>query len=311
MWGSTEVVVYLGGPTGSGKSALAVALAQRFDGELVNADSQQVYRGLDLGTGKPTAEERQNVAHHLYDLIEPDEQLDAAAWAKEAQRCLDDIAARGRLPIVVGGTGLWMRALYKGLVDAPPRNEALRRRLEDDARTLGLAALHARLTDVDPESAGRIHPTDPVRIIRALEVFELTGVTQSALHRQHAQGEPRHRALHVALDWPAETLGSRLRQRVEHMFERGLLEETRRLAQVPSTRQKLEKVMGYREALAHLEGAMSKEEAIEAITREHRRYAKRQRTWLRGESWWQWVPAEEAAHRVPVLVETSLRSEPL
>lgn len=296
------MVVYLGGPTGSGKSALAMELAKRFEGELINADSQQVYRGLDLGTGKPTLEDQQAVPHHLYDLVEPDGQLDAATWAREAQRCIDEIAARGHLPIVVGGTGLWMRALYRGLVDAPPRDEGIRRHLEEYAEHHGLAALHARLAVVDPESAARIHATDPVRIIRALEIFELSGVTQSELHRRHAQGEPRHRALHLALDWPPETLAQRLRKRVEQMFDGGLLDETRALATSETTRRKLDTVMGYREALAHLEGKLSRDEAIEAITREHRRYAKRQRTWLRGETWWQWVPGEEAEARLPSLV---------
>lgn len=299
-------VIYLGGPTGAGKSALALELASRFAGELINADSQQVYRGMDVGTGKPSPDDRRRVPHHLYDLVAPNEQLDAARWADEAQRCIDEITARGHLPIIVGGTGLWMRALYKGLVDAPPRDEQVRQRLEKEVQEKGLAALHARVAQVDPESAARIHATDPVRIVRALEVFELGGVPLSELHRRHALGEPRQRALHLALQWPIDALAERLLQRVQAMFDGGLLEETRRLAEVPSTRAKLEKVMGYREALAHLEGRLSRDEAIELVVREHRRYAKRQGTWLRGEPWWTWIPGDQAATRIPSLVETFL-----
>lgn len=303
------IVVYLGGPTGAGKSAVGMELAKRFSGEIVNADSQQVYQGLDIGTGKPTEADKHLVPHHLYDLVAPHEQLDVATWAAEAQRCIDEISARGRLPIVVGGTGLWMRTLYKGLVDAPPRDNAVRARLEREIAENGLAALHRKLARVDPESSVRVHPTDPVRIIRALEVFELSGVPLSELHRRHALGAPRQRALHLAFDWSVDELGKRLEKRVAGMFSDGLLEETSRLSQTPATRQKLEKVMGYREALQHLERKLTLAEATERIVREHRRYAKRQRTWLRSEAWWTWVPGNEASEQIPSLVETFLSGE--
>lgn len=300
------VVVYLGGPTGSGKSAVGLELARRFSGEIINADSQQVYRCLDVGTGKPSDADQRLVPHHLYDRVAPDEQLDVATWAAEAQRCVDEISSRGRLPIVVGGTGLWMRTLYKGLVDAPPRSDEVRSRLEREISETGLAALHSRLARVDPESSARIHPTDPVRIIRALEVFELCGTPLSELHRRHALGKPRQNALHLAFDWTVEALAQRLEKRVGQMFDGGLLAETRRLSESPSIRRKLEKVMGYRESLAHLDGELTLDEAIERIVREHRRYAKRQRTWLRAEAWWNWVPGEEAFEQIPPLVEAFL-----
>lgn len=303
------VVVYLGGPTGSGKSAVGLELAKRFSGEIINADSQQVYRGLDVGTGKPSDADQQLIPHHLYDRVAPDEQLDAATWAADAQKCIDEISSRGRLPIVVGGTGLWMRTLYKGLVDAPPRDDAVRSRLEQEISELGLAALHSRLAQVDPQSASRIHSTDPVRVIRALEVFELCGTPLSELHRRHALGTPRQNALHIAFDWTVEALSARLDKRVRQMFDSGLLAETQKLSEVPSTRQKLEKVMGYREALAHLQGDLTLDEAIELIVREHRRYAKRQRTWLRSEAWWQWMPGNESFESIPPLVDAFLSRE--
>lgn len=287
-------VVFVGGATGSGKSAVAIALARAFDGEVVNADSQQVYRGMDVGTGKPSAVERGDVPHHLFELAEPWEQLDAARWSAAADRAIEDISSRGRLPIVVGGTGLWLRALWKGLIDAPPRDEQLRARLEAEIASEGLATLHARLARVDPESAARIHATDPIRIVRALEVHALTGTTLSELHRQHASGAPRYDALHLLVDWPAEELERRLAARIEAMYAGGLLDETRALATEPRTRERLDRVMGYREALGFIEGRLTREEATRQTLIEHRRYAKRQRTWFRAESWWAVLPGREA-----------------
>lgn len=299
-------VIYVGGPTASGKSALALELASRFGGEIINADSQQVYRGLDVGTGKPHREARESLPHHLYDFASPGERVDAALWVREAERTIAAVVERGRVPFVVGGTGLWMRALYKGLVDAPPRDERIRNRLEQQAQTEGLASLHRALEHVDPESAGRIHPTDPVRLIRALEVYELTGQPLSALHRAHALGTPRHLALHLAVDWDMAELEKRIARRVDEMFREGLVDETRRLAAQAPAREKLEKVMGYREALALIDGRVDEAQARALIVREHRRYAKRQRTWLRAEDWWTWIAGADAFARALPLVDAFL-----
>lgn len=290
----TRPLVVIAGPTASGKSALALALAQQLGGEIVNADSQQVYRGLDVGTGKPTASERALVPHHLYDVAAPWEQLDAAQYVVLADRAIADVRARGRLPIVVGGTGLWIRALLKGLVDAPPRNAELRGRLEAQAREQGLGALHDRLREVDPDSAALIRPTDPTRLVRALEVFELSGVPLSELYRRQARGPPRHEALQLALELSMAELEQRIRRRVRAMFDDGLVEETARADAEPRAHDRLSRVMGYREALELLAGRLSREAAVEAVARVQRQYAKRQRTWLRGEREWSHIPAEGA-----------------
>lgn len=287
-------IVLLGGPTGVGKSDLAVSLARELGGEIVNADSQQVYRGMDVGTGKPEPAARAQVPHHLFDLCNPSEQLDAARFVAEADRAIGEIAGRGRLPLVVGGTGLWLRALRRGLVDAPPRDQALRARLEEEARVHGWPSLHARLAAVDSETAARIAPTDPVRIVRALEVHALTGVTLGELHRRHAGGAPRYRVLALALELPRELLEERIRLRAAAMFATGILEETRRLSAEPGALARVRRVMGYREALLHLEGALSREQAVEQTAIAQRRYAKRQFTWFRGESDWQWLDARAA-----------------
>lgn len=295
-------VLLIAGPTASGKSALALELASRLGGEIINADSQQVYRGLDIGTGKPTRAERERIAHHLYDIADPGEQLDAAKFVALADAAIADVRARGRMALVVGGTGLWLRALRRGLVDAPPRHPEIRARLEREASEQGLAALHERLSKVDPESASRIQPGDPVRIIRALEVFEQGGVPLSELHRRHAALRPRLEAKLIALDLPMPALEQRIARRVRGMFDDGLVEEARAVAQDPAARDRLRRVMGYREALEVLEGRMGLGTAIEAVVRTQRQYAKRQRTWFRAEPDWTWLPVDEAAERAAALL---------
>lgn len=295
-------IVCIAGPTAVGKSALAVELARRFGGEVVNADSQQVYRGMDIGTGKPTEAERGGVPHHLFDLVEAWEQLDAVQFAEKADDVIADIASRGRLPVVVGGTGLWLRTLLKGIVPAPGRNEAIRTRLESEAERVGWPALHARLAEVDPVGAERIRPNDPVRIIRSLEVWEQAGVPFSELQRRHALGEPRHSALRLALSLPMEELEQRIRARARQMFESGLIDETRRLAQDPRTLPRLRRVMGYREAMQHIEEDLPLESAVSLTAIAQRQYAKRQLTWFRGESEWTWLRPEETEKAVALCV---------
>lgn len=287
-------IVCIAGPTAVGKSALAVILARRFDGEVVNADSQQVYRGMDIGTGKPTRAETQGVRHHLFDVVEPWEQLDAVRFARMADEVVAGIVARGRLPVVVGGTGLWLRTLVQGIVPAPGRNEAIRARLEAEAVDLGWPALHERLARVDPDGAARIRPNDPVRIVRSLEVWEQGGVPFSELQRRHALGAPRYQALRIALALPMPELEERIRIRSRRMFEAGLVEETRRLAEDPRAAPRLRRVMGYREALRHLVEGLPIGEAMELTAIAQRQYAKRQLTWFRGEPEWTWLkPGEE------------------
>src|SRR5512138_99443 len=281
-------IVVVAGPTASGKTALAVALAERVGGEVVNADSQQLYRGLDVGTAKPTPEERRAVPHHLLDVAEPGEGWDAARFVRAADEAIRGILARGRVPFVVGGTGLYLRALLHGMVEAPGRDPALRARLEEEARQGGRAALHARLATIDPEAAARIRPNDLVRVVRALEVAA-AGRTQSELFREHAFQEDRYGALLLALDPPREELHRRIDARVEAMFEGGLVAEARALVARfgPAVPAKLP--IGYAEAIALARGECDAPEAIRRVQVETRRYARRQVIWLRRERGVEWI----------------------
>jgi tRNA dimethylallyltransferase len=281
-------ILVIAGPTASGKTALAVALARRLGGEIVNADSQQVYRGLDVGTAKPTAAERAAVPHHLVDVVAPGEGMDAARFAALADAAIAGIAARGRLPVVAGGTGLYLRAVLHGVVQAPGRDPALRARLEEEALRLGRAALHARLREVDAEAAARIRPNDLVRIVRALEIAA-GGRRPSDLHAAHAFREDRYEATILALDPPRPELHARIDARVREMFRGGILDEARallaRFGGAPPARLPI----GYAEATACVRGELAEEEAILRVQVAHRRYARRQIMWLRKERGVEWV----------------------
>jgi tRNA dimethylallyltransferase len=295
-------LVVIAGPTASGKSALALALAERLGGEIVSADSQQVYRGLDVGTAKPSPEVRAAVPHHLVDIADPDEQLTAARFVALADAAISEIAARGRVPLVTGGTGLWMRALLRGLADAPPRDEALRERLEAEEAAEGQGHLHRRLEGVDPEAAARLHPNDTVRIIRALEVHALTGAPLSAHHAAHGFEEARYPHRLLALAPERSVLRARIAERVAAMLEAGWIEETRRLlASGAVTADRLRKILGYTEVTAHLEGALAREALPDRIAARTWQYAKRQGLWLRQE------PAVERL--VPPVDEVALASD--
>jgi tRNA dimethylallyltransferase len=295
------VIVVVAGPTGSGKSALAVELARRVDGEIVNADSQQLYRHLDVGTAKPTAAERAAVPHHLLDVAEPGEGMDAARFGALADGAIAAIEARGRLALVVGGTGLYLRALLHGVVEAPGRDPALRARLEAEAVALGRPALHARLARVDPGAASRIRPNDLVRVVRALEIAA-GGLTQSALHDAHAFRPQRHRAFFLAIDPPRLELRARLEARVEAMFAGGLLEEADWLVERFGGALPARLPIGYAEAVEVRGGRLALDEAIRRVQAAHRQYARRQMTWLRREPDVEWlvppVDAEALARRV-------------
>jgi tRNA dimethylallyltransferase len=287
------------GPTASGKTALAVALARRLGGEIVNADSQQVYRGLDVGTAKPTAAERAAVPHHLLDLVAPGEGMDAARFVALADAAIRDVASRGRLPIVAGGTGLYVRALLHGVVAAPGRDPALRARLEQEAERLGRPALHARLAAIDPASAERIRANDLVRIIRALEIAA-GGRLPSELHASHSFREDRYDATLLALDPPRAELHARIDARVREMFGGGLLDEARALLAPAGGAPPPRLPLAYAEAIAVVRGELELEEAIRRVQVAHRRYARRQIVWLRAERGVEWL-------RPPVDVEALAR----
>jgi len=283
-----RAILVLAGPTASGKSALAVALARRLGGEIVNADSQQVYRRLDVGTAKPTAAERAAVPHHLLDAVEPGEGMDAVRWAALADRAIADVAGRGRFPLVVGGTGLYLRALLHGLVEAPGRDPALRARLEAEAAERGRPVLHARLAAVDPAAAARIRPNDLVRVVRALEIAA-GGRLPSELHAAHDFQDQRYAATLLALDPPRPELHARIDCRVVAMFEGGLLEEAAALLARHGGALPARLPIGYAEAAACLGGELSRAEAIRRVQVAHRRYARRQVIWLRREPGVRWV----------------------
>jgi tRNA dimethylallyltransferase len=272
------------GPTASGKSALAMQLAERMGGEIVACDSLQVYMGMDIGTGKPTRDERRAVPHHLLDLVRPDEAFHAARWAALARTAVERIAARGRLPIVVGGTGLYYRALTVGLFEAPPPDAAIRERHREEAARLGVHAMHNRLAEIDPRAAAAISRNDLVRISRALEVYEQTGVTITQLQR-HRTPPLEARPFAIVLDPPLPELRRRIEARVTTMMRDGFLEEVRALRAAgygPSVRPM--QALGYKQLGAHLDGLCTLASAITATVSVTVAYARRQRTWFRKES---------------------------
>jgi tRNA dimethylallyltransferase len=280
MDASPASLVCIVGPTATGKTELAVALGTRVGGELVSADSVQIYRGFDVGSGKPSAQEREQCVHHLIDVVDPLDGWDAATWARAADERIADIRARGRTPIVCGGTFFWVRALVLGLVEAPRADEALRERHRAIASASGRPALHALLRDVDPESASRLHPNDVVRVSRALEVFELTGKKMSAWQSEHGFRDARHPALMFARAHESAELTTRIRARAARWLEQGWLDEVAALDAAGYGEARAMTSVGYREVKAHVDGAIARDALLEAIVASTRQFARRQRTWL-------------------------------
>ncbi len=268
------------GETASGKTALALALARALEGEIVGADSVQVYRGFDVGSGKPTAEELAGVPHHLLSVADPAEEFHAGRFVALADAAIAEVRARGRLPIVCGGTYLWIKALVEGLVEAPPASPTLRAELHAELADQGAAHLHARLRAVDPASAERLHPNDTVRVVRALEVHALTGTPLSTLHAAHGFRTRRVQARLLRVERPRAELEQRIAARVEGMLARGLVDEVRALVAAGHGDCKAMRAVGYAETKAHLDGALPLAELAPAIVRSTCVFARRQRTWL-------------------------------
>ena len=287
---SSPLVAILG-PTASGKSALAVGLARRFAGEVIACDSAQVYRGFDIGTAKPTAEERCGIPHHMLDLLEPAEAFTAGEYRRRVLDLLADLRQRGRLPIFTVGTGLYLRALLEGLADAPKRSEALRARLDAAAARRGSMHLHKILSRCDPIAAARISPNDRQKLVRALEVCLLAGRSLTEVLEAGRDPLRGYAPLKIGLYPPRGALYARIERRVNMMCERGWFEEVAALAErgVPRTAKPFE-FIGYRQLRAHLEQGKPLGSASEAIARATRRYAKRQLTWFRKEPGVQWFP---------------------
>ena len=284
-------IVVITGPTASGKTALGVALCQKLNGEVVSADSMQIYRRMTIGTAKPTPEEMQGIPHHMIDVAEPEENWSVARYVEEAAACVEDILARGKLPVIVGGMGLYIDSLLSGRTFAGGAvNEALRQELSERYDEIGARGLLGELRKVDPERAEKLHPGDKKRIVRALEVFILTGKTITEHDRETKAIPPRWEAAKIALDFESrQTLYDRIDRRVDDMFARGLMDEVRSLLSsgVPDDCTAMQAI-GYKEAVAALRGECSVEEARARIQQESRRYAKRQLTWFRRDKEIEW-----------------------
>lgn len=272
----------LTGPTGCGKTRLGIELAERLGAEIVSMDSMALYRGMDIGTAKPSSEERRRVPHHLIDMLDPWESASVAWWLEQTARACHDIRQRGRRVLIVGGTPFYLKALLRGLFDGPPADERLRCRLVEEAECVGRAALHARLAGVDPATAARLHPNDLRRVVRALEVRELTGRPISAWQTQWAQQSVSLHDRILCLDRPRADLYARIDARVRQMIDAGLVEEVRALRRLPRPiSREAAQAVGYKEMFAHLDGRAELEETIAQIQTRSRNLAKRQLTWFR------------------------------
>lgn len=284
---ATLPVIMLAGPTASGKTRLSLELAQRLPAEIISVDSAQIYRGMDIGSAKPNAQERAQIPHHLIDILDPREVYSAARFAADARELIAQVRARGRIPLLVGGTMLYFRALHEGLSELPSADPALRARLEDEARVHGVSVLHERLAKIDPPTAARLHVNDQQRVQRALEIYELTGTPPSAWFARPRTGVIDGPVVRVALEsLDRALLHRRIERRFDEMMSAGFLDEVRSLYQrgdlsveLPSMR-----AVGYRQLWAHLQDAVPLAEAIERGKAATRQYAKRQMTWLRGDT---------------------------
>jgi len=276
-------IVVLSGPTASGKTTLALELACAFDMEIVNADSMQVYRRFDIGTAKPTLDERKGIPHHLIDVADPDEPYNAGRYVEDAEAAIGDIVSRGKTPLVVGGTGMYLRALLRGL-DPMPSDPAVRAALDRRWEEEGGAILHAELSRIDPETASRVHSSDRHRVVRALEIAAVGGIPAGCARSSWTCAGKRYESLFLVL-WPdRKELYRNIDVRTERMFQSGLVNEVQGLLDSGYGRElKPMKSLGYRQAVAHLLDALPLAEAAESTKRDTRRYAKRQLTWLSAE----------------------------
>lgn len=287
-------LVIITGPTATGKTALAIELATRYDAEIISADSRQVYRHLDIGTAKPTPVQQATIPHHLIDVVNPDEQFDGARFRTLALAAVEDILRRGKRILVVGGTGLYLRALTRGLFTGPPADSALRARLQQQEANEGKGFLHNWLREVDPEAAARLHPNDAVRLIRALEVFLTTGKPVSHWQREHGFRERPFATLMIGLVCERETLHRRIAERCQQMLEDGLVDEVRRVwAMGYEPELPVMQTIGYAQAKALLQGHCSEEDALVQMISETKQLAKRQLTWFRAEPDLQWVASSQ------------------
>ena len=291
---SLPPIILLAGPTAAGKTQLAIEIARCLGTEIINCDSMQVYRHMEIGTAKPTREERALVAHHLLDVADPDEPFDAARYAELARPVAEALQSRGQMPLVVGGTGLYMKVLTRGLCSAAPGDPAIREQLLHELEQHGLPKLFEELCQVDPEAGRRLHPHDRQRILRALEVHRLTGSPLSGWQAQHRFQQTIYRSVKIFLYRERNVLYERINRRVQQMVDQGLVEEVRSLlAMGYGPELKSMQAVGYKQMAAHLLGDCPLSAAISAMERATRQYAKRQLTWFKGDPEFRWFPAND------------------
>jgi tRNA dimethylallyltransferase len=285
---------YLTGATASGKSAVGVELAELIQAEIISMDSMALYRQMDIGTAKPSATERSRVPHHLVDVIDPHEEYSLAQYIEAAHRCAEEIILRGKKTLFVGGTPLYLKGLLRGIFQGPPADWAFRRQIQEEAERKGPSWLHQQLQIIDTAAAARLHPNDSRRLIRALEIFHLTGRPISEFQKQFDIGAQSEQCQVFVLDWPREDLNARIDRRVIEMFENGLVEEVRTLLSRPRAMSKTAKqAVGYREVIDHVEGRRNLVETIELVQIHTRQLAKRQSTWFRSISECRFVPVND------------------
>jgi tRNA dimethylallyltransferase len=295
-------VIAVMGPTAVGKTGLVVALAREFGAEVINADSMQVYRYMDIGTAKPTPTEKVDIPHHLLDIVNPDEDFDAHRYSQLARSVIEDLARRGTPAIAAGGTGLYLRAFFHGLFPGAPADRFLREQLRLEAESDGGAGLYRRLHRVDPVTANRLHPNDLFRIIRALEVWQISGKPMSVLHDEHRFREQPFLILKIGLRRPRAELHERINQRVESMMERGLLEEAKSLLERGyGPELKSMQALGYRHMVQHLTSGVKLSEAARTMKRDTRRYAKRQMTWFGRDQEINWFHPKEMQRMIALV----------
>jgi tRNA dimethylallyltransferase len=301
-------IIIIQGPTGVGKTKVALSLAETFPIEIINADSMQVYRFLDIGTSKPAPDQQQAVPHQVLSIINPDEDFSAAQFKERAREAIADITGRGLLPLIVGGTGLYIRALTRGLFSAPGKNEELRQELKKKAQQEGAESLFKLLQEKDPRSAQKIKPNDMVRIIRALEVLYLTGVPISEHQQIHGFLDAPYAVLKIGLTRSRKELYQRIEARVDHMLAAGLLREVQSVLDkgYASALKSLQSI-GYKQMTAFIEGRVSWDEAVQQMKKETKRLAKRQLTWFRHDPEIDWVTLPEEAQAIPAMIKNFLK----
>lgn len=304
------LLVVILGPTASGKTALSLALAERFHGEIVNCDSVAMYREFDVGTAKPASRERARAPHHLLDCVAPTSHITAGEYARQARQVLEEIKTRGHFPILVGGTGLYLRALLEGLFPGPQRSEKLRRRLRERADRRGSSYLHRILGRMDCAAAEKIHANDTPKVIRAIEVCMLSRQKMTELWRQRGRDTLRgFRVLRLGLDPDRQALYDRINLRAQQMFEDGLIEETQRLMEKYGVAASPLSSLGYKQAGQFLRGELTREQSLQAAQQAHRNYAKRQMTWFRREPAVHWLRGFGDDPRIQSEAETILANE--